>query len=61
MSEVEILVKKLKKDLTEAKKDPTIKDLSAKSWGFEEGYLLSYSEIEMLLNYIKFLRMASGR
>jgi len=61
-NKTELLVDRLKKDLSVAKKDKTLKDKwSAKSWGHEEGYLISYDDLEHIVGYIKGLRMASGR
>ena len=41
------LLDKLKSDLSAAKKDKTLKkEWTSKSWGYEEGYLISYQDLE---------------
>jgi hypothetical protein len=51
----ELLVDKLKKDLF------TIKKAESTPPTFEDGYLITYEELELIVNYIKNLRVASGR
>lgn len=61
-NKTELLVNRLKKDLSAAKKNKTLKDRwSDKNWAYQEGYLISYDDLEHIVDYIKGLRMASGR
>lgn len=59
-TETELLVDKLNKDLSEAKK-ATAEDFIRKNYGHEDVYLLTWKELEILVHYIKNLRIASGR
>ena len=54
-NETEQLIDKIKKDLSVAKKAESIEP------AFQDGYLLTYNELELIVNYIKNLRVASGR
>ena len=46
-NETELLVDKLKKDLSAIKKAESLPPT------FEDGYLLTYNELEMIVNYIQ--------
>jgi len=60
----ELLVDKLKKDLSAIKKaelsQSKLEDGNLVGY-FDDGYLISYEELELIVNYIKNLRVASGR
>lgn len=65
-NETELLVDKLKRDLSDIKKAEekqnlsTFENVDLVSY-FDGGYLISYKELELIVNYIKNLRVASGR
>lgn len=48
------LFDKLEKDLLEAKKDKKYRIYKHdKNWNFEYGYLISYADLEIIIDYIK--------
>lgn len=57
---VEQVLLKMKEAIKEANEDENA-DMDAVSWGYQEGYLLSFNDCKMIMAYIGNLKLASGR
>jgi hypothetical protein len=60
MTKANIVFQEIKQDLENAKKDKFIKkqgsDWDTCSWGYEQGYIMSYKRLETIVNYIQTLK-----